>query len=101
MGKSHFIAAFVSFYALFSMFSCKSMAEADDQNRKVHIVYLGETQHEDSKLTTETHHELLATVLGSKEKSWESMVYSYRHGFSGFAAKLTNSQAQKLAGKIY
>ncbi|KAL5973732.1 hypothetical protein ACLOJK_030388 [Asimina triloba] len=34
----------------------------------------------------------------SKEAAGEAMVYSYRHGFSGFAAKLTASQAQKLAG---
>lgn len=26
------------------------------------------------------------------------MVYSYKHGFSGFAAKFTESQAQKIAG---
>lgn len=28
------------------------------------------------------------------------MVYSYKHGFSGFAAKLTESQAQMLSGTI-
>jgi hypothetical protein len=36
--------------------------------------------------------------LCSKEMASDLMVYSYRHGFSGFAAKLTESQVQKLAG---
>ncbi|KAG6577197.1 Subtilisin-like protease 3.7, partial [Cucurbita argyrosperma subsp. sororia] len=89
---SSFMHAVVTIYAVFS-----AMAEADNQNSKVHIVYLGERPYEDVKLTTDSHHELLESVMGSKEKSLESMVYSYRHGFSGFAAKLTNSQAQKLA----
>lgn len=34
----------------------------------------------------------------SKEVASELMVYSYKHGFSGFAAKLTEAQAQQLAG---
>ena len=34
----------------------------------------------------------------SKEMASQSMVYSYKHGFSGFAAMLTKSQAQKVAG---
>ncbi|XWS50191.1 hypothetical protein CRYUN_Cryun12cG0067900 [Craigia yunnanensis] len=33
----------------------------------------------------------------SKEAAADSMVYSYKHGFSGFAAKLTESQAQKIS----
>ncbi|XP_022931497.1 subtilisin-like protease SBT3.7 isoform X5 [Cucurbita moschata] len=89
---SSFMHAVVTIYAVFS-----AMAEADNQNSKVHIVYLGERPYDDVKLTTHSHHELLESVLRSKEKSLESMVYSYKHGFSGFAAKLTNSQAQKLA----
>ncbi|KAK8480633.1 hypothetical protein V6N11_047238 [Hibiscus sabdariffa] len=63
----------------------------------VHIVYLGERQLDDSKRVTDSHHDLLATVVGSKEIASDLMVYSYRHGFSGFAAKLTESQAQKLS----
>ncbi|CAK7357469.1 unnamed protein product [Dovyalis caffra] len=63
----------------------------------VHIVYLGGKQHDDTILTTNSHHDMLARVLGSKEMASELMVYSYKHGFSGFAAKLTESQAQKVA----
>ncbi|XVF12832.1 hypothetical protein REPUB_Repub08aG0154100 [Reevesia pubescens] len=63
----------------------------------VHIVYMGERQLDDPKLVTDSHHDLLATVVGSKEVASDLMVYSYRHGFSGFAAKLTESQAQKLS----
>ncbi|CAN8246596.1 unnamed protein product [Cochlearia groenlandica] len=65
--------------------------------RKVHIVYLGEKQHDDPKFVTESHHQMLWSLLGSKEEAHDSMVYSYKHGFSGFAAKLTKSQAKKLA----
>lgn len=64
---------------------------------RVHIVYLGERQYDDPKLITDSHHDMLAKVVGSNEMASDLMVYSYKHGFSGFAAKLTKSQAQKLA----
>lgn len=64
---------------------------------KVHIVYLGKRQHHDPEFITNAHHEMLTTVLGSKEASVDSMLYSYRHGFSGFAAKLTEAQAQAVS----
>ncbi|XVF53195.1 hypothetical protein PTKIN_Ptkin05aG0080800 [Pterospermum kingtungense] len=64
---------------------------------RVHIVYLGERLHNDPKLITESHHDLLATIVGSKEAAADSMVYSYKHGFSGFAAKLTESQAKMVS----
>ncbi|XP_006397047.2 subtilisin-like protease SBT3.8 isoform X1 [Eutrema salsugineum] len=68
-----------------------------ERKTKVHIVYLGEKQHDDPEFVTESHHQMLWSLLGSKEDAHDSMVYSYRHGFSGFAAKLTNSQAKKIA----
>jgi hypothetical protein len=35
----------------------------------------------------------------SKEESSASVVYNYKHGFSGFAAMLTPEQAKQLAGQ--
>ncbi|KAL4651225.1 hypothetical protein ACB092_01G143800 [Castanea dentata] len=63
----------------------------------VHIIYLGERQYDEPKLIADLHHDMLAKVVGSNEMASDLMVYSYKHGFSGFAAKLTKSQAQKLA----
>ncbi|KAL6501553.1 hypothetical protein OROGR_026686 [Orobanche gracilis] len=70
------------------------LANADSN---VYIVYLGETQHNDSELVKDSHHAMLTSLMGSKQLALESMVYSYKHGFSGFAAKLTESQAQQLS----
>ncbi|XP_056856446.1 subtilisin-like protease SBT3.12 [Raphanus sativus] len=39
---------------------------------------------------------MLESVFDSAEAARESIVYNYRHGFSGFAARLTSSQAKKL-----
>jgi hypothetical protein len=36
----------------------------------------------------------------SKEDSAASVVYNYKHGFSGFAAMLTPKQAKQLAGQL-
>ncbi|XP_077248377.1 subtilisin-like protease SBT3.9 [Tasmannia lanceolata] len=63
----------------------------------VHIVYMGEKQHEDPTVIENSHHEMLTTLLGSKEAAKGSILYSYKHGFSGFAARLTQSQAEMVA----
>ncbi|KAK9122340.1 hypothetical protein Syun_019957 [Stephania yunnanensis] len=68
-----------------------------EKSIRVHIVYLGEKQHHDPKVIKDSHHGLLAQVLGSKEEAVNCMMYSYKHGFSGFAAKLTLAQAQQLS----
>ncbi|KAG2238360.1 hypothetical protein Bca52824_092391 [Brassica carinata] len=67
------------------------------EETKIHIVYLGEREHNDPELVTASHLRMLESLLGSKKDASESMVHSYRQGFSGFAAHLTDSQAKKIA----
>ncbi|XP_044952847.1 subtilisin-like protease SBT3.9 isoform X2 [Hordeum vulgare subsp. vulgare] len=64
---------------------------------KLYVVYMGEKQHDDPSVVTASHHDVLTSVFGSKNEALKSIVYSYRHGFSGFAAMLTESQAEVLA----
>ncbi|CAA3020468.1 subtilisin-like protease [Olea europaea subsp. europaea] len=79
-------------------FNMENIVLANEGSKiQVYIVYLGERKHNDLELITSSHHDMLASVLGSKQASVDSMIYSYRHGFSGFAAKLTESQAQSIA----
>ncbi|KAL3524468.1 hypothetical protein ACH5RR_017302, partial [Cinchona calisaya] len=85
-------------HILFLIIADISLANANTEEGKVHIVYMGKRPHDDPELITSSHHDMLAHVLGStKQESAASMVYSCRHGFSGFAAKLTKSQAQTIA----
>ncbi|CAN1256039.1 Subtilisin-like protease SBT3.6 [Linum perenne] len=72
-----------------------SLAAISSSN--VYIVYMGEKQLDDAELVHDFHHELLSNLLGSKEAAKESILYSYKHGFSGFAAVLTKSQARVIA----
>ncbi|KAF7035688.1 hypothetical protein CFC21_046511 [Triticum aestivum] len=64
---------------------------------KLYIVYMGEKKHEDPSVVTATHHDILTSVHGSEDESLKSIVYSYKHEFSGFAAMLTETQARTLA----
>ncbi|KAL5833213.1 hypothetical protein ACOSQ3_016887 [Xanthoceras sorbifolium] len=63
----------------------------------VYIVYMGERKYDDPVTTTTSHHKILSTLLGSKEAAKDSILYSYKHGFSGFAARLTETEAEKVA----
>ncbi|KAL6841237.1 hypothetical protein ACP4OV_028755 [Aristida adscensionis] len=64
---------------------------------KLYIVYMGEKKHDDPSVVTASHHDILASVFESKEEAQKSVVYSYKHGFSGFAATLTESQAKTIS----
>jgi hypothetical protein len=37
----------------------------------------------------------------SKEETLDSIIHNYKHGFSGFAAMLTEDQAKQLAGQVF
>ncbi|XP_066394704.1 subtilisin-like protease SBT3.6 isoform X1 [Miscanthus floridulus] len=64
----------------------------------VYIVYMGERNPElHPALVRDSHHGMLAALLGSEQAAKDAILYSYRHGFSGFAAVLTDSQAARLA----
>ncbi|KAL6656379.1 hypothetical protein ACP70R_007205 [Stipagrostis hirtigluma subsp. patula] len=64
----------------------------------VYIVYMGDRSPEmHPALLRDSHHGMLAAVLGSEQAARDAILYSYRHGFSGFAALLTDRQAARLA----
>ncbi|KAM1301193.1 hypothetical protein ACFX2H_012267 [Malus domestica] len=64
----------------------------------VYVVYMGSKNGEDPDEILTQNHEMLAFVhTGSMEEARASHLYSYRHGFRGFAAKLTDLQAFQIS----
>ncbi|TKY67617.1 Subtilisin protease SBT3.5 [Spatholobus suberectus] len=64
----------------------------------VHIVYMGERMNQsEQQLVEDSHVDILSRILGSKSAARKSILYSYKHGFSGFAAVLSHSQAKLIA----
>lgn len=67
--------------------------------KQSYVVYLG-GQHDETlehELVADSHHELLASVLGSKEAANEAIFYSYTRCMNGFAALLEDEHAQALS----
>ncbi|KAF0918934.1 hypothetical protein E2562_027485 [Oryza meyeriana var. granulata] len=85
------------FPACFLFCLCLVMIRGAYGSPKLYIAYLGEKKYDDPTLVIASHHDMLAKVLGSKEEALASIAYSYKHGFSGFAAMLTEDQAENLA----
>ncbi|KAI4312419.1 hypothetical protein MLD38_037229 [Melastoma candidum] len=75
---------------------CSMLVNGVGGKSNVHVIYLGGRQRTDGT-EMELHRKLLTSVLGSNEKADEAIVYSYKWGFSGFAAKITEAQAQRLS----
>ncbi|KAG6517096.1 hypothetical protein ZIOFF_020476 [Zingiber officinale] len=64
---------------------------------KLYIVYLGERKHENPVHVTNSHLNMLTCLLGSKKDALTSMVYSYKHDFSGFTAMLIEDELMNIA----
>nr|XP_043611545.1 subtilisin-like protease SBT5.4 [Erigeron canadensis] len=64
-----------------------------------YIVYLGGHDQDvnDASKITETHFDILGSLLGSKEKVDEALIYSYNKQINGFAVSLDEEEAAKLA----
>ncbi|XP_066337298.1 subtilisin-like protease SBT3.9 [Miscanthus floridulus] len=70
--------------------------DASSGETTIYVVYMGRKMHDDPSVVMASHHAALTSILGSKDEALNSIVYSYKHGFSGFAAKLTEAQAEEL-----
>ncbi|KAI5064978.1 hypothetical protein GOP47_0019673 [Adiantum capillus-veneris] len=93
------LAVAVAFLVLVTGASSAS-AETSGSGKQVYVVYMGSSVHEEAEVTSSLNHEVLATVhSGSLDAARESIVYSYKHAFRGFSAKLTAEQAAALAGR--
>ncbi|KAF3786473.1 hypothetical protein EJ110_NYTH25271 [Nymphaea thermarum] len=67
-----------------------------------YIVYLGAHSHDspdavDHELVADSHHEFLASFLGSKEKAKGAVFCSYTNYINGFAAQLDEDAAAAIA----
>ncbi|KAI7737154.1 hypothetical protein M8C21_010341 [Ambrosia artemisiifolia] len=65
---------------------------------KVYVVYMGGNVSDDPDEILMKNHQMLASVhSGSIEEAQASHLYSYKHGFRGFAARLTDDQALQIS----
>ncbi|KAL2317010.1 hypothetical protein Fmac_030886 [Flemingia macrophylla] len=71
--------------------------------RQTYVVYMGGHSHgpdpspSDLETATNSHHDLLASVLGSHEMAKEAMMYSYNKHINGFAALIEEEGASEIA----
>ncbi|BAT80993.1 hypothetical protein VIGAN_03062900 [Vigna angularis var. angularis] len=98
------VMTFSVFKLLLSSFLlCSFLQEPTNALRKTYIVYLGGHSHgpdpspTDLETATNSHHELLASVLGSHEDAKEAIMYSYNKHINGFAALLEEKEAAEIA----
>ncbi|KZV55861.1 cucumisin-like [Dorcoceras hygrometricum] len=81
---------------MFSLFLSTLVLQCQCNERKLHVVYMGDRLQDDS-LVASSHFAMLQSVLGSASSAKESLIYSYGRSFNGFAAKLTQDEAESIS----
>ncbi|PRQ55334.1 putative cucumisin [Rosa chinensis] len=91
-GAILFSYAFPTLILTLSFFLCKAI----DENRTIHIVYLGSLPDNEVYSPTSHHLGLLQKVVDSNSAA-NFLTRSYKRSFSGFAANLTDRERERLA----
>ncbi|XP_027329514.1 subtilisin-like protease Glyma18g48580 [Abrus precatorius] len=88
---------------LSALILCTFLQQPTNALRKTYVVYLGGHSHgthplpSDLETATNSHYDLLGSVLGSHEKAKEAIMYSYNKHINGFAALLEEEEASEIA----
>ncbi|KAM5565194.1 CO(2)-response secreted protease-like [Rosa sericea] len=93
------ISIFLPFVVLF-LTSTKASTDQTSNSSRVYIVYMGSAAPNSLTSTTaslRTDHARLLTSLSRRKAN--ALVHIYRHGFAGFAARLSEEEAQSMAQK--
>ncbi|KAL2651916.1 hypothetical protein R1flu_020044 [Riccia fluitans] len=98
MGKFRGLLSLTLVMCLSSQIYLPAVATGDHdaEKPKLYIVYMGKNPHATIEDTHAAHHLTLSNVFESEALVRESLVYHYKHAFSGFSAMLTESQAHIL-----
>ncbi|XP_024029247.1 cucumisin [Morus notabilis] len=93
MALSWFLSLFLTSTLLSG---CHSAAQND---RKAYIVYMGDiTPQSEQSTSAPLHMSMLQNVVG-RDVAPGSLLHSYKRSLNGFVAKLTEKEAQEMAGK--
>ncbi|XP_065864208.1 subtilisin-like protease SBT4.14 [Euphorbia lathyris] len=87
---------FIPLILLNLIFTGLVSATEDADNKDFYIVFLGDDSIKDHLSAVQMHVDILASV--SENDAKDSIVYSYTKSFNAFAAKLSQSEANKLSG---
>lgn len=65
--------------------------------KEVYVVYSGGHGGLQPEEVSEMHHSMLVSVKESVDEARESLLYSYKHSFNGFAAQLSPAEASAIS----